>query len=138
MSKWINKILYVAIALTGAACIFLYIGKQSLEKDIVKKDNTIANLTVEVDSYKTRLHNSQVLNVELNDAVSRLRKAHEEIISHENHALKEVDEISRGKNNAEGKDKNIESSVGNTLPPELNRVLSDLCERVRGSTCPSP
>lgn len=138
MSKWLNKILYVIVAFATAACVFLYISNQSLEHDNTIKDNTITSLNVEIKDYKYKLLVEKTLNKELDDALVRLTQSKEVLDANKEDTIKKIDEYSRGKNNENGNKENNNGSAGSPLDPELAGMLSELCERVRGSPCPNP
>lgn len=139
MSKWLNKVLYGSLVALLVACSYLYISNSNKEKDLIRIGNQVTRLEEDLKTHKQRLEEAKILRDELDEVIQNTRKSLDNLEGSRAETIRQIEEIkNRGSNSGEQKKQSGQSSIGDSLNPDLIGVLSDLCERVRGSPCPDP
>ena len=130
MSNVLNKILMGISIFLVCICGWLYYSKTGLEKENIKQTNTIENLESDLRIVKKNIENLSALNQELDTIIQRSRVETRLLREDRDGTLDQLKEIENVKK--------TENTNSDSLDPALTRVLSNLCERVRGSPCPDP
>lgn len=127
-----DKIAVSLIAILSVICIFLYVGSLNQSHTIDKQEIELSALSEQLKEERIRVKNLVALAQEYDEIVTSqkedtksLQKATQDVIQGLNK--------NRGKLNEEGK-----NSGSVPLDDNVIGMLSDLCERVRGSPCPNP
>ena len=139
MRTWLNRGIYILLAIVSSIAVVLYTNVQSLSHEKEKQQVEIQVLQADLKAEKSRNIILSELNKQLDSSLVKMRDAIEKVESGKDTAIREIDSVyaNKGNINESGKE-SLHSSSDVALGDSLNRVLSDLCERVRGSPCPNP
>lgn len=138
-----SKISGGLIAILLIICSALYFNKISLEKDIIIKDSTIADIVKERDSLQEERKNNKLLQESADNIAVKKDKERKELENIRDSALSQLDKLD-SINTAKELQGNTNGTKTKDAPPPTNldadtaRLLNELCARVKGSTCPNP
>lgn len=139
MRTWLSKIPMVLLAVVSALALYFYISASSFETKLMKSEVKVESLESDLKTEQQRVKNLSILSEQLDATVKETSKRITSIEEGQSSALKEIENIISEKGNTyESNQANNRSLVNPTLDPDIARVLSDVCERVRGSPCPDP
>lgn len=134
MSSTLNKVLGIVIILFIITTSIFYVKNNSLQKENIQLSSQVTTLESNVKTLSNE-----------NTMLKTLQSEADQIIIERNNSQKELTSLS---DKTKGELYNIEkrkettnviqtNSSSNTLDTDVTRLLNELCERVRGSTCPA-
>lgn len=124
-----NKIAIVLIISLSSLCLYLYFNNVSKDDTIALQRSEIAALQDAFFKEKQRADILEDLGKEADNISVDGRRKTDALRNTAQNIVKDLD--TRGKSNAE---------AGSSIPLDANvvRMLSELCETVRGESCPDP
>lgn len=142
VSNTLVKILGTCSAILGAVALYFYVSLSNVRTDNIELENRVEELSRDNDRLSRSLDDLRALRDAENQIVKDKKERSDELAKDQGNTLQQIDRIITTQKENRGiindPKKLNESPVDDSIGPELSILLDELCERVRGNSCPPP
>ena len=137
LTKILGVICLVMLFATG----WLWQSKTSLESSLVNAQEDIQNLEHTIDTLNLYRENAKKLDNKEDELVRKKDnslKGIDEALQSVKEDIERIDNTQQNEGSLSNVKRNEEASLDSGLNPDVKLMLDKVCERIRGSACPSP